>query len=242
VTISGNMMEKEKIPQIIVGIFIVLCIVVILVMTLFSDFWLPLLTDPSIPYGTIAYVLLPLIILVIVTGVIIWKRFLPKKKKNALESRMNARNVKLGLCLGSLTTSGTRILERSKYCPFNEPQLHSMLEYSAVSILHGEVENLIGPFPMKSDSQEEMLYVSFGFKIMDNVYESEDLQDYLKDGGVLGVFLLYYPEYLDSSILLKKKFIINSFKSAIKNVSQVSDLIPEKLFRIEEDIQFLSLF
>ncbi|UCG03920.1 MAG: hypothetical protein JSW11_08020 [Candidatus Heimdallarchaeota archaeon] len=235
-------MEKEKIPQIIIGIFIVFCISIIMVMIFFADFWLPLLTDPSISYISIAYILLPLTILVLTSGVIIWKKFFVLPRGKTLESRLETRNVKIGLCLGSLTNKGTRILGRSEYCPFNEPQLHSMLEYSAVSVLHGDIGSIIGPFPMRNSSQEEMHYVSYGFRIKDRLYDFKALETYLKDGGVLGIFLLYYPEQLDSSILLKKKLIMNSFKSATNNISQVSDLIPEKIARIEEDIQFLSLF
>lgn len=235
-------MDKRSIPQIITGIFVVLCVLVIMMMILFSEFWLPLLNDPSISYISIAYILLPLIILALTTGAIIWKKYFTKSRRKALESQLETRNVKIGLCLGSLTNSGTRILRRSEYCPFNEPHLHSMLEYSAISVLHGKIGDLIGPFPMKSASQDEMHYISLGFQILDRLYDSKGLENYLKDGGTLGIFLLYYPEQLDSSILLKKKLIINSFKTATNDISHVSDLTPEKLARIEEDIQFLSLF
>ncbi|MFX1514952.1 MAG: hypothetical protein ACFFC6_01495 [Promethearchaeota archaeon] len=235
-------MEKEKIPQTIAGFFVILCLVVILEMTLFSDFWLPFLTDPSIPYSTIAYYLFPIIIIFIIAGTIIWKKIFVKPMNFTIESRISTRNVKIGLCLGSLSNVGTKILRRSDYCPFNEPQLHSMLEYSSISVLHGDVGNLIGPFPMKSTSQEEMHYISYGFKTMTRVDDSKDLENFLREGGILGIFLLYYPEQLDSSILLKKKLIMDSFNSATNDITNVSDLIPEKLARIEEDIQFLSLF
>ncbi|MFX1506549.1 MAG: hypothetical protein ACFFDC_10580 [Promethearchaeota archaeon] len=234
-------MEKEKIPQIIAGSFVTLCVLSILIMILFSDFWLPLLTDPSIPYATITYYLLPILIVVFIVGIVFWKKIFPKPTY-ASEPRISTRNVRIGLCLGSLSDIGTRILGRSEYCPFDEPQLHSMLKYSAVSVLHGEIETIIGPFPMKSNSREEMLYISFGFKTMEKAYDSKDLETFLEDGGTLGIFLLYYPEQLDSSILLKKKFITNTFISATNDITTVTDLIPEKLARIEENIQFFSLF
>lgn len=213
-----------------------------MILILFSEFWLPLLTNPSISYSSIAYFLLPPVVLVFTIGVIIWKVYFAKSETRTLDSRLETRNVKIGLCLGSLTNTGTRILGRSEYCPFNEPQLHSMLEYSAVSVLHGNLGNLIGPFPMKNSSLEEMHYISFGFQVVDRLYDSEDLENYLDNGGILGIFLLYFPEHLDSSILLKKKLIIDSFKSVTNEISHVSDLTPEKMARIEEDIQFLSLF
>ncbi|MFW9905069.1 MAG: hypothetical protein ACFFFH_12095 [Candidatus Thorarchaeota archaeon] len=235
-------MEKEKIPQIIVGIFVIFSVFIILVMTLFSDFWLPLLTNPSIPYSTIAYYLLPIMIIFIIVSILIWKNVFPKPLHNTVESRISTRNVKIGLCLGSLSAAGTRILGRSDYCPFTEPHLHSMLEYSAISVLHGDIVKIIGPFPMKSIFQEEMHYISFGFKTMVREDNSKNLENFIKEGGILGIFLLYYPEQLDSSILLKKKLIIDSFYSATNDITNVSDLIPEKLARIEEDIQLISLF
>ncbi|MHA2246013.1 MAG: hypothetical protein ACXADY_13705 [Candidatus Hodarchaeales archaeon] len=229
-------MNKGTIWQIIIGILML----IILFMILFVDFWLPLLTDPSIPYSSIAFVILTLIILVVTAGAIVWKKYFSKSNNNTLESRFDARNMKLGLCLGSITNNGTKILERSDYCPFNEPQLHSMLEYSAVCVLHGDIGKIIGPFPMKS--HEEMHYISFGFQIPERVNDSENLGNFIQSGGVLGLFLLYYPVRLDSSILLKKKNIINSLKSGINNISHISELLPEKLARIEEEIQFFSLF
>jgi hypothetical protein len=235
-------MEKEKIPQILTGVFVILCVLVILVMTLFSDFWLPILTDPSIPNSNIAYYLLPIIIIFIIVSILIWKKVLPKSMHNTVESRISTRNVKIGLCLGSLSDTGTKILGRSDYWPFNEPQLHSMLEYSAISILHGDVGKIIGPFPMKSTFQEEMHYIIFGFEVSGRIDSSKDLKNFLEEGGILGIFLLYYPEQLDSSILLKKKLIMDSFNSATNDITNVSDLIPEKLARIEEDIQLISLF
>ncbi|MFX0205445.1 MAG: hypothetical protein ACFFDT_05620 [Candidatus Hodarchaeota archaeon] len=235
------MMEREKIPQLIAGIFVALCVFAILIMILFSDFWLPLFTDPSIPYVNITFFLLPIMTVAIIIGIKIWKNYFPKSLETS-ESRISTRNVRIGLCLGSLSDTGTRILGRSEYCPFNEPQLHSMLEYSATSVLHGDIGTIIGPFPMKSISQEEMLYISFGFKTMEKVHYSKVLKNYLKDGGTLGIFLLYYPEQLDSSILLKKKLIIDSFNSATNEIFNVTDLIPEKLAQVEEDIQLLSLF
>ena len=235
-------MEKEKIPQTIVGISVILCVFTIIIMTLFSDFWLPLLTNPSIPYDIIAYYLLLIMIVFIIVGIYIWKKLFPKSIKNTVESQISTRNVKIGLCLGSLSKAGTRILGRSDYCPFTEPHLHSMLEYSAISVLHGDVGKIIGPFPMKSIFQEEMHYISFGFKNMVREDDSKNLENFITEGGILGIFLLYYPEQLDSSILLKKKLIINSFNSATNDITHVSDLIPEKLVRIEEDIQLISLF
>ncbi|MHA2202881.1 MAG: hypothetical protein ACW991_04260 [Candidatus Hodarchaeales archaeon] len=227
--------NTETIQQIIVGTLVLIIILLIL----FAEFWLPLLNDPSI--SSIAYVFLPLILIAVIAGAITWK-FVTKSKMDISESRFETRNVKIGLCLGSLSDNGTRILERSEYCPFNEPQLHSMLDYSAVSVLHGDLQNLIGPFPMKSSTQEEMHYISFGFQIPNRLQNPVDLETYLKEGEILGIFLLYYPEQLDSSILLRKKHIITSFKSVIKDITHVSELTPEELARIEEDIQFLSLF
>jgi hypothetical protein len=235
-------MEKEKIPQIIVGIFVILSVIIILLMTLFSEFWLPLLTNPSIPYGTITYYLLPIIFILIIAGTLLWRKNFPKQIQKTVESRISTRNVKIGLCLGSLSDTGTRILGRSYYYPFNEPQIHSMLEYSAISVLHGGVGKIIGPFPMKNSSKEEMHYISFGFKVMAKIDDSMDLKDFIKKGGILGIFLLYYPEQLDSSILLKKKLIIDSFISATNDITNITDLIPENLARIEEDIQLISLF
>ena len=236
-------MERDKIPQIIAGSFVTLCVFAILIMILFSDFWLALLTDPSIPYSTIALFLSTIVIIVIIVGIVFWKKISPKSTYSR-ESRISTRNVRIGLCLGSLSDIGTRILGRSEYCPIDEPQLHSMLKYSAISISHGDVGTIIGPFPMKSNSQEEILFISFGFTTttMEKAYDSKDLEIFLEEGGTLGVFLLFYPEHLDSSILLKKKFITDTFNSATNDISTITDLIPEKLARIEEDIQFLSLF
>ncbi len=210
-------------------------------MILFADFWLPLFTDPSISHIFITYVLLSLIFISVITGAIIGKKYFSKSRVRTLESRLEPRNMKIGLCLGSLTNSGARILGRSEYCPFNEPQLHSMLENSVVCVLHGDVGNLIGPFPIMGNL-EDMFYVSFGFRERDNPHKPRDLTHFIESGGTLGFLLLYYPNRLDPTILIRKKHITDSFKDATDEISHVSELLPEKLARIEEDIQFLLLF
>ncbi len=75
-------MNKGTIGQIIIGTLML----IVLFMILFADFWLPLLTDPSIPYSSIAFVILTIIILAVTAGAIVWKMYFTKSSSETIES------------------------------------------------------------------------------------------------------------------------------------------------------------
>ena len=151
--------------------------------------------------------------------------------------QLELQELRIGVCIGSLTNKGMMIRGRSDHCPFNERQLNSILEYSAVWYQHGESENLYGPFPQKTSektSDIEWHFFFLGFRTQD---ESSSDSRVIKQGGMVpALFLVFYQKEFDPIIILKRNSIESSLNRVIKEVPSISEFTPETLNEISHEI------
>jgi len=144
----------------------------------------------------------------------------------------------LGLCLGSFTDEGFKVQWKSDPCPFDEEHLDSMLAYSAVLFQHGDLGNIYGPFPqnivLAKETTLEWYFITYGFRISDKSVIDPRI---LRAGeGVPSIVLLYYPKQIDSIITSHKRDILKILKYEINQVSTISELIPDILINIQNQV------
>ncbi|MFX1283636.1 MAG: hypothetical protein ACFFB5_08275 [Promethearchaeota archaeon] len=238
-------MKKGVIWSICFGLLFLMPFLLIL----FSDFWLGVFIPPAFSLENIIYILLLIFLSFLAIGLIIWRKTSRESRKVESIKQFEPRAIEMGLCLGSITDDGLSIRGKTKSCPFNESVIQSMLEYCAVLYQHGEIETIYGPFPLTSIRmgekkqglpEEEMHFISFGFQVIDPTVKDTRMK--IPSGGVLAVLLLYYPKKYESLIIMRKKHLINLFKSMMGTISDISVFNPEKLDHIENDIRVLSFF
>ena len=144
-------------------------------------------------------------------------------------------NLSIAVCLGSLTDDGLSIQGKSENCSFDDHELRSMIEYSAVLYQHGEIENIYGPFPQTSivePTDTEWHFLSFSFDVRDDMVK--DLR-ILKLGGVVpAILIIFYQKQFDKIVLSKKDEITMILKSNI--LSDISEINLDWIKRIEDEL------
>ncbi|UCE14456.1 MAG: right-handed parallel beta-helix repeat-containing protein, partial [Candidatus Heimdallarchaeota archaeon] len=185
---------------------------------------------PPPPPGPILLLIIITVITIITVGIVVWQ------KKYFL--RQELPTTSFIVCLGTLTDEGITIQEKSEGCPFNDQELLSMIEYSAVLYQHGEIEDIYGPFPQTSiskDSEIEWHFLSFAFRVKDE--SAEDTRIVRKGGISPAILLVFYERQFDAIILAQKK-IIKTYLQSVE-VKDVSKITQSWITQIETDLQKL---
>ncbi len=182
------------------------------------------------------------IVVSLLFGTLLWRKRVSSTGM-VLLNQSEIQELQLGLCFGSFTDKGLIIQGKDENCPFNDQQLQSMLEYSAVLYQYGKVRNMYGPFPLTSLKEEEITietsqkgwnYVSYWMKVKDD--SIEDLRITGHGGDVPAALLLFYPKQFDSVIMLHKNGICDIFNSVLDRFSKVSEITTEVLNQIEKRV------
>ncbi|MHA1945495.1 MAG: WD40 domain-containing protein [Candidatus Hodarchaeales archaeon] len=160
-----------------------------------------------------------------------------KSMKESTLTPVNLENLRVALCLGSLTDSGLNVQGKSKNCLFDEQHLCSMMEYIAVLHQQGDVESIYGPFPQTTTEESPIVewhFISYGFRIKDE--SIKDSRVIRRGGMVPALILLFYPKEFDSSVISRKITIEKHLNSLIDTLSSIQDLKNDKLNDIEGKI------
>ena len=198
-------------------------------------------TIRNIPRFPIEFVILLSIGLFLVTGIVGGIFILRKKGFSSTGVYMSSENLQdftIGACIGSFSDTGLIIRSKSSNCPFEDHDLHSMLEYSAVLYQRGEIETMYGPFPHtqseRKSSEKDFFFVSFGLEVIDeSIHDSRVIHE---GGYVPAIVLLFYPKKFDSLFITKKNEIIDYLKSTGNKISQITECNGEFLTGIERGI------
>ncbi|MFX1283612.1 MAG: NosD domain-containing protein [Promethearchaeota archaeon] len=176
----------------------------------------------------LVFLMLLIIMASIAIGFIMWK------KKAAVLPR-DLENLSIAVCIGSLTDEGLSIQGKGGNCSFDDHELRSMIEYSAVLYQHGEIENIYGPFPHTSivePTDIEWHFLSFSFNVRDNMVKDPRI---LKLGGVVpAILIIFYQKQFDKIILSKRDEITQFLKSNI--LSDISEISLDWIKRIEDEL------
>ncbi|MFX1538943.1 MAG: hypothetical protein ACFFDI_32555, partial [Promethearchaeota archaeon] len=161
-----------------------------------------------------------------------------RSRKQSILNQVDIQKLTLGLCFGSFTDEGLIIQGKNDSCPFDDQQLQSMLEYSAVLYQYGEAGTIYGPFPLSSlkefvtleESPTKWNFVSFWLKITDDSIKDVRIA---RHGKVPAALLLFFPTQFDTLIMLQKSSICDIFEAVLEDISQVSDITSDILNQIE---------
>ncbi|MHA1969263.1 MAG: hypothetical protein ACW964_15865 [Candidatus Hodarchaeales archaeon] len=179
----------------------------------------------------LAFILILGVISVVGMGILFWK-FGDQLREELPNEWM------IGLSLGSFTDEGFKIQWKSEPCPFDEDHLDSILAYSAVLFQHGDFGNIYGPFPQNivitRKTRLEWHFMTYGFRISDESVEDPRIQRNRE--GVPSLVLLFYPKQIDAIITAHKSDILNIIRFEIKQASSISELIPDNLISIKNQI------
>lgn len=146
----------------------------------------------------------------------------------------------IGVCFGSFTDKGWLVKEKNETCLFDDNQLLSMIEYSAVLYQYGEFERLYGPFPQTTrvgDSDYEWNFVSFSFLIEDPTVEDTRIR--LEGGMTPAMIIITYSKHLDTAVVLCKDSLAGLLCSVVKNKHSVQDIDSHFLSMISQRINDL---
>jgi parallel beta-helix repeat protein len=177
----------------------------------------------------------PELILLLITGIIITiGLFLWKGKSLWFQPKLELPS--FVICLGSLTDEGLTIQEKSEECPFDDQELLSMIEYSAVLYQHGEIGSIYGPFPKTSITRStdmEWHYLSFAFHVKDE--SAEDIRVVKKGGVTRAILLVFYEKAFDATISSQKDKIRDYLRSV--DLEDISKGTKDWLTQIIEGVQ-----
>ncbi|MHA1931750.1 MAG: right-handed parallel beta-helix repeat-containing protein [Promethearchaeota archaeon] len=190
------------------------------------------------------------ILIIVIIGIILVSAILWRKRKTYIEkptvSHSQLSNLKFGVCYGSFTDKGLSICGKSENCIFDDHQLQSMLEYSALLYQYGKVGDMHGPFPLtseegaKNDSEinnTEWQYVSIWIKMIDE--SIKDLRIIKRTGKVPAGFLLFFPREFEPIIILNKEAIKGIITTVLSKITVVSEITPTILNKIEDKVREL---
>ncbi|MHA2293062.1 MAG: hypothetical protein ACXACK_12910 [Candidatus Hodarchaeales archaeon] len=238
-------MKKETMWQISFGILFFLIPLFILM----SNFWSIIFEPFVLTLDSMIYLILITIITCLSISFAIWRIKSFNHSNNVKDNQFRQLNMKIGSCLGSITDTGSEIFWKSDFCPFKEQYLRSMLEHSFILFKHGEIGNIYGPSPMtrrETDNDIEGItprdvsFVSYGFQAQKTNLRT--LGEFNSVNSILAILILYFPKTIDYRIMKRKKLIVGLIKSVIGTNPNILDLIPDKMVRIENEIQLISLF
>ena len=182
---------------------------------------------------------------IFLVGAILWRKRVSYMEKPTV-SQSELGNLKLGVSYGSFTDKGLVIRGKSEKCQFDDKQLQSMLEYSALLYQYGKVGDMYGPFPLtsgkganiKSDpDKDKWHYVSMWIKMKDE--SIEDLRIIKRSGKVPTGFLLFFQLKFEPVIMLNKEAITGIITTELKKISNVSEITPNGLNKIEKKVRDL---
>ena len=230
-----------------------------------SNYWIRIRSsslDAEIPsdtfYGpfSIQNIFTPLIrnltaiLIIVIIGIILISAILWRKRKTYIEkptvSHSQLSNLRLGVSCGSFKDKGLAICGKSENCLFDDHQLQSMLEYSALLYQYGEEGDMHGPFPLTSEeganinseiNNTEWQYVSIWVKMKDE--SIEDLRIIKRTGKVPTGFLLFFPREFETIIMSNKEAIKGIITTVLSNVSLVSEITHKILSQIEKKVRDL---
>jgi parallel beta-helix repeat protein len=182
-----------------------------------------------------------LVILTFISGFLILTVVILRKRLRSVESVLELKHLRIGICLGTFSDEGLFIRNKSDNCPYDESSLSSMLEYSAVLLQRGEFYKIYGPFPHQKDEvfNIEWYNVSYGFRVVDASIQDSRI---VKSGGFTpALLLLIYPRQFDSLFMLQKREVENLLETSISNDIKLSKITKEFLDNIGDQIYKLLL-
>ena len=206
----------------------------------FGSFSVQNIYTPEIRF--LASLLLLAIAASILIGAIYW-RYRTSSIEQTKKIHSELEKLRLRISYGSFTDEGLVIRGKSKRCNFDDQQLQSMLEYSAMLYQYGKIGEMYGPFPLTNEKrtnkepttdEKKWNYISLWIKMIDD--SIEDLRITKRTGEVPTGILLFFQEKFESLITSKKVEITGILTKEFKRISKISDITTSLLNEIEDEI------